>query len=49
MTLFQLLKVIVRLLLDGHTVQLGELNFTPSKELRKEIENATFKDIFTIQ
>jgi predicted histone-like DNA-binding protein len=25
MTLFQLLKVIVRLLLDGHTVQLGEL------------------------
>ncbi|MDR1168077.1 MAG: HU family DNA-binding protein [Heliobacteriaceae bacterium] len=77
MTLFQLLKVIVRLLLDGHTVQLGELgsfhltargegsdteeevnagkiksvhlNFTPSKELRKEIENATFKDISTIQ
>jgi predicted histone-like DNA-binding protein len=25
MTLFQLLKVIIRLLLDGHTVQLGEL------------------------
>jgi predicted histone-like DNA-binding protein len=25
MTLFQLLKVIVRLLLEGHTVQLGEL------------------------
>jgi predicted histone-like DNA-binding protein len=25
MTLYQLLKVIIRLLLDGHTVQLGEL------------------------
>jgi predicted histone-like DNA-binding protein len=25
MTLYQLLKVVVRLLLDGHTVQLGEL------------------------
>jgi predicted histone-like DNA-binding protein len=25
MTLFQLFKVIIRLLLDGHTVQLGEL------------------------
>jgi predicted histone-like DNA-binding protein len=25
MTLFQLLKVLLRLLLDGHTVQLGEL------------------------
>ncbi|MDR1129708.1 MAG: HU family DNA-binding protein [Prevotellaceae bacterium] len=77
MTLFQLLKVIVRLLLDGHTVQLGELgsfrltargegsdteeevnagkiksvhlHFTPSDELRKEINDATFRDISTIQ
>jgi nucleoid DNA-binding protein len=28
MTLYQLLKVIIRLLLDGHTVQLGELGLT---------------------
>ncbi|MDR1339538.1 MAG: HU family DNA-binding protein [Prevotellaceae bacterium] len=77
MTLYQLLKVIVRLLLDGHTVQLGELgsfrltargegsdteaevnankiksvhlHFTPSEELRKEINDATFKDVSTIQ
>ncbi|MDR3267307.1 MAG: HU family DNA-binding protein [Tannerella sp.] len=26
MTLYQLLKLIVRLLLEGHTVQLGDLN-----------------------
>ncbi|MDR2627054.1 MAG: HU family DNA-binding protein [Dysgonamonadaceae bacterium] len=77
MTLYQLLKVIIRLLLDGHTVQLGELgsfrltargegsdteaevnvskiksvhlNFTPSEALRKELNNATFRDISVIQ
>jgi predicted histone-like DNA-binding protein len=77
LTLYQLLKVVVRLLLDGHTVQLGELgsfritargegseteaevnvnkitsvhiHFTPSDVLRKEIGNATFRDISAIQ
>jgi predicted histone-like DNA-binding protein len=77
MTLYQLLKVIIRLLLDGHTVQLGELGsfrltvhsegsetedevsankiqsvhvrFTPSDSLRKEINEATFKDVATLQ
>jgi predicted histone-like DNA-binding protein len=77
LTLYQLLKVIVRLLLDGHTVQLGELgsfritargegsetedevnvnkiksvhiHFTPSDVLRKEIANATFRDISAIR
>jgi predicted histone-like DNA-binding protein len=77
MSLYQLLKVIIRLLLDGHTVQLGELgsfrltargegsateeevnagkiksvhiHFTPSDALRKEISNAAFKDVSTLQ
>jgi predicted histone-like DNA-binding protein len=77
MSLYQLLKVIVRLLLDGHTVQLGELgsfrltargegsdteaevtagkikgvhvHFVPSDELRREINDATFKDVATMQ
>jgi predicted histone-like DNA-binding protein len=72
MTIFQLLKVVVKLLLDGHTVQLGELGsfrltihsegseteeevsankirnvqirFTPSSEVREQIQKATFKD-----
>jgi predicted histone-like DNA-binding protein len=77
MTMYQLLKVITRLLVDGHTVQLGDLgsfrvtshgegsdteaevnaskiksvhvHFTSSETLRKEVNNATFKDIATLQ
>jgi predicted histone-like DNA-binding protein len=77
MTLYQLLKVITRLLVDGHTVQLGDLgsfrvtshgegsdteaevnaskiksvhaHFISSEMLRKEVNNATIKDIATLQ
>jgi predicted histone-like DNA-binding protein len=51
MTLFQLFKVIIRLLLDGHTVQLGELGsfritaHSESSETADEVNASKIKSV----